>query len=42
MVPEDKPAQALQMLYNWMNDVDLSTNVTTSAVPPSKEQFVLQ
>jgi len=28
MVPEDKPPQAIQMLYNWINKVELSTNIT--------------
>jgi pimeloyl-ACP methyl ester carboxylesterase len=27
MVPEDKPPQAIQMMYNWINQVDLSNNL---------------
>lgn len=28
MVPEDKPSQALQFLYNWMDKKPLSDNIT--------------
>lgn len=31
MVPEDKPPQSLQFLYNWMNYTDLSTNITNGS-----------
>jgi len=31
MVPEDKPPQAIQFLYNWINKADLSTPLNLSS-----------
>jgi hypothetical protein len=39
MVPEDKPMQALQMLYNYIDKVDLSLplNITNATLKAAKD-----